>query len=240
MTQYMQNAFTVATLLFSLLITDTLGFMFQRQENLHKAIYEEASEVRVLVEQVSLLGAARSDGQAAAALLDDVRAHLEQDLRQLSRPLLPPERRGGGDPLERLLFATSVGVPSSISSSARALRQARATRLASVRRRFPLGHFVILSLFALLVLSFFLIVGAGLAGFEPEGQALLPGHLLWLLSPLFGLLVTTNILSALVLRELSDLGDGIFGVQIVLRETLEGLLEELDHRRESFGLRSHV
>jgi len=184
LTQFTQNAFTVAGLLFALLLSDTLGFLLQRQERLYKAVFREVSEARALVEQLGLLGAARGGG----ARLGDVGRYLAADLRRLGRPRVLPAG-GGVDPLERLLFATSVGAPAGVCGSARAVRQARAERLAAVQRRFPAGHLVILGVLAVLMLGFFVLLGAGVAGFEPGGEAARPGHLLWLLAWLFGLLV---------------------------------------------------
>jgi len=90
-------------------------------------------------------------------------------------------------------------------------------------------------MFGLLVLGFFLLLGAGMAGFEPPGEAALPGHLLAMLAPLFGLLVAAISLAALVLRELSDPTTGLFGVQCVGSEALEGLVKDLRRRRQEGG-----
>ncbi|CAE7256306.1 unnamed protein product, partial [Symbiodinium sp. CCMP2456] len=124
------------------------------------------------------------------------------------------------DPLESLLFATSVGVPSGVSSSVRAIRQARASRLAAAQRKFPAAHLLLLGVFGTCSLSIFLLLGAGLAGFEAF-EASKPGHLLAILAPLFGLLVSVQALTAAVLRELSlPGGSQFFRAQDVVEESL--------------------
>eukprot|EP00434_Breviolum_minutum_P005841 symbB.v1.2.005150.t1/scaffold297.1/size245286/3 len=74
------------------------------------------------------------------------------------------------DPLETLLFATSVGVPSGVCDSA------RASRLAAAQRKFPSAHSAILWTLALLATAIFVLLAAGMAGFEAD-VATDPGHL---------------------------------------------------------------
>eukprot|EP00929_Paragymnodinium_shiwhaense_P070778 TRINITY_DN35896_c0_g1_i1.p1 TRINITY_DN35896_c0_g1~~TRINITY_DN35896_c0_g1_i1.p1 ORF type:complete len:443 (+),score=94.92 TRINITY_DN35896_c0_g1_i1:91-1419(+) len=248
-TQYTQNAFTVVGLLFTLLLAETLSMMVSRQQNLFNAIFAEISEAQALIEQITLLCSGRYAGSSSVEevagsqmsfLLDDLESYLEKDFGNLGEtPLLPsPESQGStADLLERLLFATSVGVPSSICSSVMALRNARAQRLAAAQRRFPPGHYTILYFFGFLVLLMFIILSAGTASFEQAGQAAYIGHIWWLHAPLFGLLVGTIALSVLLIQALSDPGrkisESIFGPQLVAQEAIRGLTQEFKSRQEA-------
>jgi len=240
MTQFTQNAFALVLLVFGLLLGETLSMLLQRQDRLYCAIYQEVSEARSLVEQLVLLGGARQGKTVgtewtsnSATLLDDMEAYLIQDLQQLGEIRILVDRGPKPDPLESLLFATSVGVPSGVSSSVRAIRQARASRLAAAQRKFPAAHLLLLGVFGTCSLSIFLLLGAGLAGFEAF-EASKPGHLLAILAPLFGLLVSVQALTAAVLRELSlPGGSKFFRAQDVVEESLAGLLADLRQRRSN-------
>ncbi|CAE7401965.1 tyrP-A [Symbiodinium natans] len=238
MTQFTQNAFAVVLLVFGLLLGETLAMLLQRQDRLYCAIFQEVSEARSLVEQLTLLGGARQ-GRAAvsewtsnsATLLDSMETYLVQDLQRLGEARILQNAGDEPDPLESLLFCTSVGVPSSVCSSVRAIRQARASRLAAAQRQFPVAHLLLIGVFGTCSLSIFLLLGAGLAGFE-AAEATRPGHLLAILAPLFGLLVGVQAITAAVLRELSlPGGSQIFRAQDVVQQSLEGLLAELRQRR---------
>ncbi|CAJ1358563.1 unnamed protein product [Effrenium voratum] len=105
--------------------------------------------------------------------------------------------------------------------------EARAERLAAAQRRFPLGHQVILSP-ALDVqwlpapwqcLSFWLLDSLALR--------------LTVLAPLFGLLMSAQVLTASVLTELSNCGGSdLFRAQDVVQQSLSGLLAELRQRQK--------
>ncbi|CAE8654263.1 unnamed protein product [Polarella glacialis] len=180
--QYTQNAFGVVTLLFGLLLGTTLSILLQRQERLYRALYNEMSEARALMEQLSMLGAGRqvyAGDFAGGELLDSMEEYLLEDLQLLGGPSVLPSRGGlSADPLERLLFETSVGVPSGICGSVRSIRQARAERLAAAQRKYPGGHVIIIGMLGTLVLSAFILLGSGMTSFEAFGQADQSGHLL--------------------------------------------------------------
>mmetsp|Transcript_65437 Transcript_65437/g.182092 ORF Transcript_65437/g.182092 Transcript_65437/m.182092 type:complete len:495 (+) Transcript_65437:70-1554(+) len=143
------------------------------------------------------------------------------------------------DPLERLLFGTSIGLPSSICASVMAVRQARAGRLAAAQRQYPAGHFLILGTFAIAVLAVFVLLSAGTAEFEPpEVNAASPGRILTMQAPLFGFLVCAVALAILILKELSEPGTAsrrFFGVQEASQETVRGLVQQLATRTASMA-----
>lgn len=241
MTQFTQNYFSLESLLFGLLASNTLSFLFQRQERLFRAIYREVTETQALVEQLTLIAAFRRCDSGSeecevdlesVSILDDVAIYLTEDLELIGEPnVLPQRQHNSVDPLERLLFATSVGVPSFICSSVRAIRQARAERLAAVQRRFPAAHLLVLGFFVFSMLLSFVVLGAGMAGFENVEVVAQPGHLLFLLSVLFGGLVAALALGALVFWELANPGSsGPFGVRTVVQEALAELIKNLKNR----------
>ncbi|CAJ1443650.1 unnamed protein product [Effrenium voratum] len=237
MTQFSQNAFAVVLLLLGLLLGETLSMLLQRQDRLYHAIYCEVSEARSLIEQLVLLSGCReglnqSWSPSSKTLLETVEAYLVEDLQNLGKSGLLPDRGGAVDPLESMLFVTSVGLPSCICDSVRSIRQARAERLAAAQRRFPLGHQVILSAMAACAMAVFILLAAGLAGFEAD-SATKPGHLLTVLAPLFGLLMSAQVLTASVLTELSNCGGSdLFRAQDVVQQSLSGLLAELRQRQK--------
>lgn len=233
-TQYTQNVFSAVGLLFALFLGTTFGFYLQRQERLFGAIYQEVSVARALLEQLVLLGGARQ-----SHILEYFEEYIVEDLMELGKPRVIGSRAGGeADPLEKLLFATSVGTPSCVCDSVRAIRQARAERLAATQRKFPLGHLLVLGGFTVLTLACFPLLSAGLIGFEEpaggmtrESVAALPGHLLSVHSVLFGLLVAAVILAFVVAGQLADPSRGVFGVEAALTESLRGLQAEIQGRR---------
>jgi len=233
MTQFTQNAFALELFLLGLVLELTFEFLLRRQEALYNAIYAEVSETKTLIEQLCLLGSTRyeDEGTATSGLLQDVESYLTQDLQLVGEPdLLPIAWRSEVDPLEKLMFATSVGLPSCVYDSVRAIRQARAGRLAAVQRRFPIAHYVFLGVLAVLTLGSFVLLGAGTAGFEKPGEAALYGHLLGMQAPLFGFLVISLSLVGLSVWQLSDPQRGIFGVQGVLESALGSLLDDIRFR----------
>ncbi|KAI2505238.1 hypothetical protein MHU86_9234 [Fragilaria crotonensis] len=124
--QFVQNFLTVAGLLFSILVGQTYYFMYQQQEAVYYALFNEVTEAKSLVEQVALV--CRS-----AVLLS-------------ARPI--------DDPLNRSC-TTSVGVPSSVYETVRSLRQARAGRLGALQRKLPQVHMLLLWILGLIELVSF-------------------------------------------------------------------------------------
>lgn len=240
MTQFIQNSFSAAGLLLILILAETIGISFSRLERLYDSILSELCEAEALVEQLMLIGATRlvTEESGSFRLLDDIEAYLKDDLGLIGQPrLLQMRDNNAVDRLERVLFATSVGLPSGILTSMRNIRQARSARLAASQRVFPLAHFLILGTFATFVLGFLVLLGAGLASFEKAGEADMQGHLLWLLTPLYGTIVTAVSMTLLVLRELSDLDRGLFGVNNSVQEAVQGLVCKLHGRMvETVGM----
>ena len=68
-----------------------------------------------------------------------------------------------------------------------------------------MAHSLILWLLALLATLIFILLAAGMAGFEAD-TATQAGHLLAVLSPLFGVLVAAQAMTGMVMSELSNPG----------------------------------
>jgi hypothetical protein len=65
------------------------------------------------------------------------------------------------DPLETIMYLTSVGVPSTVYETVRSLRQARAQRLGALQRKLPQIHMLLLWILGILELISFPLLGAG-------------------------------------------------------------------------------
>ena len=71
-------------------------------------------------------------------MLKQIKLYIRNDLRRLDIPpveLIAQSPRN--DPLEKIMFMTSVGVPSVIYETVKNLRQARGHRLGACQRKFP-------------------------------------------------------------------------------------------------------
>ena len=67
------------------------------------------------------------------------------------------------DPLESIMYMTSVGVPSIVYETVKNLRQARGSRLGAMQRKFPVLGILLLYFLAALELLSFPLLAAGTA-----------------------------------------------------------------------------
>ena len=71
-------------------------------------------------------------------VLESISKYVKSDLKQLQAdPAILISSRPVDDPLESIMYLTSVGVPSSVYETVRSLRQARAARLGALQRKLP-------------------------------------------------------------------------------------------------------
>ena len=152
--QYLQNFLTVIGLLFSLLVGNTFVFLYSQQEGVYYALFREVSVAKALTEQLSLVGRARP--AELRALMGCVRAYVETDLRRLD---VPPatlvSAKPAVDPLESILYRTSVGAPGQVYETVKSLRAARGERLGALQRKLPPLHLGMLALLGALELGAF-------------------------------------------------------------------------------------
>ena len=157
--QFVQNFLTVAGLLFSILVGQTYYFMYQQQEMVYYALFQEVTEAKSLLEQVALVCQGRT---MYPKCLMSIQNYVQNDLKKLQAdPAILLSTRPMDDPLESIMYLTSVGVPSTVYETVRSLRQARAQRLGALQRKLPGVHMLLLWILALLELCSFPLLGAG-------------------------------------------------------------------------------
>ncbi|CAE8662097.1 unnamed protein product [Polarella glacialis] len=226
----MQNFFNFNSLLFSFFVSQTYASLYQQQESLYGALFSEVSEARSLLEQLTLVSQNRPSYPVMLRSMQDYVEELILGVRKGCPPALLVAAKPENDPLENILYLTSVGVPSVVYETVRSLRQARGARLGATQRKLPLEHFVLLYVLGALELLVFPLLGAGVAGYEPAGTASLPGHVLWLQGAVFALLAGCIVLALQVVQDLRSPTAGLYSIDATLDEMVEGLREELDRR----------
>lgn len=133
--------------------------MYQQQEMVYYALFNEVTEAKSLLEQVALVCQGRS---MYKQVLQAISQYVRYDLKALtSDPAVLLSSRPVDDPLESIMYLTSVGVPSTVYETVRSLRQARASRLGALQRKLPGAHIVLLWVLAAIELVSFPLLGAG-------------------------------------------------------------------------------
>jgi len=195
--------------------------MYQQTENLYLALYAEVSEAKSLLEQVALVCANRP---IYFNVLRNIQRYIKEDLKRIDYPpavLLSSKPKD--DPLESILYLTSVGVPSSVYETVKSLRQARAVRLGATQRKMPSIQFFLLNALGGLELLCFPLLGAGTA-------SLFTNSILAVQSVLFGFMAGAITLTLVVIHELWTPVGGAYNVDVVLNTMVSGLEEETQAR----------
>ena len=221
--QFMQNFLSLNGLLFSILAGNSFYFLYQQTESIYYALYAEVSEAKSLLEQTTLVCAGRPFYRD---VLVNIQRYIEQDLRRLDYPpAVLLSAKPSNDPLESILYQTSVGVPSSVYETVKSLRQARGQRLGATQRKLPEVHFTLLYLLATLELASFPLLGAGTS-------SLFTNSILSVQSVLFGCMAGAITMTLTVIRELWNPTGGAYNVDGVLVTMVRGLEEETQRRIE--------
>jgi len=223
LSQYIQNILTTCALLFGILVGQTYYFMYQQQEMVFYALFKEVTEAKSLLEQISLVSYGRPG--LYPSLLSRMNDYVQNDLKMLSSrdPIAITSALPKEDPLESILYATSVGVPGVVYETVKSLRQARADRCGALQRKLPTLHIYCLRLLGVIVLASFPVCGSG-------SQAIAPNVLI-LQSYMFGVLVFGLTLVVNVVEELrNSRRRGAYNVDGVLRVMVGGLERELEER----------
>lgn len=119
----------------------------------------QVSEAKSLLEQTTLVCQGRPFYRN---VLQNIQKYVAQDLRRLDfPPAVLLSAKPSQDPLESILYMTSVGVPSVVYETVKSLRAARGYRLGATQRKLPEIHFYLLYFLALLELLGFPLLGAG-------------------------------------------------------------------------------
>jgi len=157
-------------------------------------------------------------------VLESISKYVQDDLKQLKAdPAVLISARPKDDPLESIMYLTSVGVPSSVYETVRSLRQARAARLGALQRKLPKVHFVLLWILAVIELISFPLLGAGT-------QTIGGYNILTVEGILFGIMTFGIVMTMKVLGELYQPGGGAYNVDGVLNVMIRGLEQELKER----------
>ena len=221
--QYLPSFLAVLSLLFSILAGNAYQSLYSQQEDIYFALYREVSDAKSLLEQMALVCRGRP------FYLDAIRAlqqYVRTDLQRLDVP--PAEliaRSPSKDPLETIMYLTSVGVPSVVYETVRDLRQSRGQRLGAMQRKFPSLGIVLLYILAILELVAFPLLGAGSA----YGVSV-PLSILNVQGALFGGLCGATVLVLRIIQELWRTSGGAFNVDAVLAQMVKGLNDDLDRR----------
>ncbi len=206
--QFVQNFLTVSGLLFSILIGQTYAFLYQQQEAVFYALFNEVTEAKSLLEQVALVCQGRA---MYSKVLESISKYVRDDLKQLQAdPAILISARPIDDPLESIMYMTSVGVPSSVYDTVRSLRQARAARLGALQRKLPRVHMLLLWLLAGIELVSFPLLGAGT-------QTLGGYNILTVEGALFGIMTFGIVMTMKVISELYRPGGGMFFFQLFVK-----------------------
>ena len=225
--QYVQNFLVVIDLLFAILAGSAYAQLYRQQELIYFALYKEVTVAKSLLEQLTLIGQARPWYPDA---LQRMRVYLMADLRRIeTSPIERLSARPEDDPLEAIMYLTSVGVPSVVYETVRDLRQARGERLGAFQRKFPLLGIVLLYLLAAMELAAFPLLGAGTARIS-ETAELTTVSILELQSLLFASLCGCVMLVLRIIQELWEVSGGVFNTDDILEQMVFGLEEELDLR----------
>lgn len=197
--------------------------MYQQQEMVYYALFNEVTEAKSLLEQVALVCQGRS---MYKQVLEAISQYVRYDLKALtSDPAVLLSSRPVDDPLESIMYLTSVGVPSTVYETVRSLRQARASRLGALQRKLPGAHIVLLWVLAAILLVSFPLLGAGT-------QVIGGYKILSVEGCLFGVMSGGIIMTLKVVGELWRPAGGAYNVDNVLAVMVSGLESELKARIE--------
>lgn len=217
---FVGNFLTIFGLLFSILGGSSYASLYGQNEAIYYAIFAEVSEAKALVEQVAMVCQGRPINEKVLAYIE---RYVSEDLRQLNRPpAVMLATRPQDDPLESILYLTSVGVPSSIYETVRSLRQLRGQRLGAIQRKLPP-----IQIFLLWVLGLAIVVASPMLILDLTSAGKSP-----MIRLLFGFLCGSVVLTLRVIHELWTPTGGAYNVDGVLRVAVRGLEEEIRLRRQ--------
>jgi len=215
---YVGNILALMSVLFSILAGNSYTSLYGQNEAIFCALFAEVSEAKALMEQIALVCSGRPFYRSA---LENIRRYVKQDLRRLDMPpsilcALKPR----DDPLESILYLTSVGVPSTVYETVRSLRQRRGDRLGAVQRKLPPVQMALLYVLAGLNLVSLLLLALRIPS-EAEYR---------LCRGLFAMMAGGLMMTMRVIHELWTPVGGAYNVDGVLRVMITGLEDELDQR----------
>eukprot|EP00929_Paragymnodinium_shiwhaense_P046646 TRINITY_DN23741_c0_g2_i1.p1 TRINITY_DN23741_c0_g2~~TRINITY_DN23741_c0_g2_i1.p1 ORF type:complete len:825 (+),score=187.02 TRINITY_DN23741_c0_g2_i1:57-2477(+) len=231
--QFMQNWFNFNGLLFSFFASTTYAILYQQQVMVYKSLYNEVTQARSLLEQLTLISQARPNYRGLLKSMRDYTSEMILGVRFGCPPAVLVSAKPANDPLENILYLTSVGVPSAVYDTVRSLRDARGQRLGAIQRKLPEQHFSLLRASAALELFAFPLLGAGISTYEPADVAALPGHVIFLEAGIFALLAGCISLALRITEDLRTPTGGLYTIAPVLDDLVGGLREDIDRRLQT-------
>jgi hypothetical protein len=193
------------------------------QQSIYLALFEEVTVAKSLLEQIALVCEGRKSMYRTILLCID--RYVRDDLTQFAvEPSILLSSRPIDDPLEDIMYLTSVGEPSIVYQTIRSLRQARAYRLGALQRKLPQIHMILLFSLASIVLCTFPLLGAGVQTIG--GPGILSVQSWYLSFIVFGIALCLGIINELN----QPSGDGAYNVITVVSVMVTGLEEELEGR----------
>jgi Protein of unknown function (DUF4239) len=182
------------------------------------------TEAKSLLEQVALVCQGRAMYQTC---LESIALYVKNDLKQVQAdPAILLSARPIDDPLESIMYMTSVGVPSTVYETVKSLREARARRLGALQRKLPSIHMMLLWILAGIELISFPLLGAGT-------QSIGGYKILTVEGLLFGIMTGGIVLTLRIVGELWRPAGGAYNVDAVLSVMVSGLEQELKARMMS-------
>ena len=212
---------------------------------LYYALFDEVTEAKSLLEQVALVSRGRT---MYSTCLSSIERYVKDDLLDGTTltqtptssstptpssssvtPSLILSARPADDPLEAILYLTSVGLPGQIYDTVRSLRQARSRRLGALQRKVPVIHLLMLWILGLIMISSFpVLIGVGGAQVAVSSKSI--SKACSLQGALFGVATFAVVMTKMVLGELWRTKGGAYNVDSVLRVMVRGLQKELNER----------
>jgi len=230
-----QSFISLVGLLYSILVGQVFGFLYSQQEALYLALFDEVTEAKSLLEQVALVSQGRT---MYSTCLNSIARYVKQDLLEGMEsfdgsitPSLLLSARPSDDPLEAILYLTSVGIPGHVYDTVRSLRQARSRRLGALQRKVPVIHLIMLWLLGIIMVgSFPVFLGVSEAAASMGG--LITRSNMTVQSGLFGVATFSVVMCKSVLIELWRTKGGAYNVDKTLKVMVSGLKKELDERMD--------
>ena len=196
-------------------------FLYTQQESIYYALFNEVTEAKSLLEQVALVCQGRSMYRQC---LDSISNYVRNDLKKIKTdPAVLLSARPVDDPLESIMYMTSVGIPSYVYETVKSLREARAARLGALQRKLPAMHMSLLWTLAAILIVSFPLLGAGT-------QTIGGYKILTVEGTLFGVMTAGIVLTLRIVGELWRPAGGAYNVDGVLSVMVRGLEEELRAR----------
>mmetsp|Transcript_72450 Transcript_72450/g.200919 ORF Transcript_72450/g.200919 Transcript_72450/m.200919 type:complete len:476 (+) Transcript_72450:61-1488(+) len=216
---FVGHTLTNLGLLFSILGGSAYASLYAQNESIFLALFAEVSELKALVEQVSLMCQGRPMQDKVLGYIDQ---YVQADLRQrVVTPSVMLAVRPRDDPLESILYLMSVGVPASVYDSVRNLRALRGQRLGAIQRKLPSIQIVFLWL-----LGGSLVLGSPFVLLDfPQASTFL------VIRGLFGILCGAVMMTMRIIHELWNPMGGAYNVDGVIEVAVRGLESELRQRR---------